>query len=172
MMNDPDFVYDDIKDRALIDRDPAALKIWNAAQERARVRREKSDSQKVKPPRWTVHYNIVSPESDTWVGRGWEFFDEEKDAEVCYKRQIEAGNVPSMRPYHDGVDRQHLGAVHQHQLNLAHPTPPPSPPPPPLPSPGPELVTESDPGFNALLVVLVIAYIGTMVAMFVWLLWG
>lgn len=63
-------------------------------------------------PKWTVHYNIVSPESDRWVGTGWEFFDNEADAQTAYERHQTLGNVPGKRPFHGGVDRQHLGAAH------------------------------------------------------------
>lgn len=63
-------------------------------------------------PRWTVCYNIVSPESDRWVGRGWEFFDEEAQATACYERQIKSGNCPTKRPYYHQVDYEHLGAAH------------------------------------------------------------
>lgn len=64
-------------------------------------------------PRWTVVSNILSPESDKWVGTCWEFFDEESQAEECYTRQIEAGNTPTKRPYFEISDRGHLGAVHR-----------------------------------------------------------
>jgi len=64
------------------------------------------------PPRWTVVSNILSLESDKWVGTCWEFFDEESQAEECYTRQIEAGNTPTKRPYFESSDRGHLGAVH------------------------------------------------------------
>jgi len=65
-----------------------------------------------KRPRWTVCYNIVSPESDRWVGRGWEFFDEEYQATACYERHIKLGNCPTKRPYYHQSDYQHLGAAH------------------------------------------------------------
>jgi len=68
-------------------------------------------------PRWTVVYNIVSPESAQYVGTGWEFFVEEKEAMRCYERHNKAGNVPTKRPYHDGVDREHLGAAHRYWLD-------------------------------------------------------
>lgn len=66
-------------------------------------------------PNWTVHYNIVSPESKVskWVGTGWEFFDTEDEALKAYQRHILLGNVPGKRPFHNGVDRQHLGAAHR-----------------------------------------------------------
>jgi len=35
-------------------------------------------------PKWTVLYNIVSPESDRWIGTGYEFFDEEETAAKAY----------------------------------------------------------------------------------------
>jgi len=64
-------------------------------------------------PKWTVVYNIVSKESNKWIGTGWEFFDDEIDASSCYARQVKAGNTPTKRPYYDKSDRKHLGAVHQ-----------------------------------------------------------
>ena len=68
-----------------------------------------------KQPEWTVLYNIVSPESDGrgWVGTGWEFFDDFREAERCRERLSSAGNVATVRPYHDFTDRQHLGAGHR-----------------------------------------------------------
>lgn len=66
-------------------------------------------------PRWTVNYNIVSPESDKWIGTGWEFFDEEHDAASCYRRHRMLGNVPTMRPFHHS-DVYSMGIVHQHVL--------------------------------------------------------
>src|SRR5690349_17653770 len=64
-------------------------------------------------PMWTVCYNIVSKESPRWVGTGWEFFDNEADAQACYVRLEQAGCFPTKRPYHHVVDRNHLGAHHQ-----------------------------------------------------------
>lgn len=62
-------------------------------------------------PKWTVLYNIVSKESDTWVGTGWEFFDTEEQAQLCYNRQIAQGNCPCKRLYHKN-DVVHLAAIH------------------------------------------------------------
>ena len=62
-------------------------------------------------PKWTVRYNIVSPESERWIGTGWEFFDDEKDATNAYARHIDKGNTPTKRPFHTN-DRIHLGACH------------------------------------------------------------
>jgi hypothetical protein len=62
-------------------------------------------------PRWTVNYNIVSPESDHWVGTGWEFFDEEAQATLCFERHSNAGNCPTKRPYYRASDWDHLGAA-------------------------------------------------------------
>lgn len=63
-------------------------------------------------PRWTVCYNIVSRESDQWIGHGWEFFDDEASAKACYERQIAVGNCPTKRAFHPS-DGKHLGAVHR-----------------------------------------------------------
>jgi len=63
-------------------------------------------------PKWTVLYNIVSAESDQWVGTGWEFFDSEEAASRCYVRHVASGNCPTKRPYHS-FDREHLGAAHR-----------------------------------------------------------
>ncbi len=62
-------------------------------------------------PKWTVHYNIVSPEATEWIGTGWEFFNDERDAQHCYDRHNALGNCATKRPYHRN-DRVHLGAVH------------------------------------------------------------
>jgi len=64
-------------------------------------------------PAWTVVTNLMSPESGEWVGTSWEFFNTEEQAYRCYGRHLDLGNVPTKRPYHDGRDWQHLGAVHQ-----------------------------------------------------------
>lgn len=63
-------------------------------------------------PGWTVVYNIVSPEDSAWVGTGWEFFNDEVNAESCRLRHQRAGNVPTKRPYHEN-DGKHLGAAHR-----------------------------------------------------------
>ena len=62
-------------------------------------------------PRWTVRYNINSPEAGRWIGTGWEFFDEGKDASKAYARHIDCGNVPTKRPFHAN-DTKYLGACH------------------------------------------------------------
>ena len=66
-----------------------------------------------KLPRWTVLYNIVSEESNQWVGTGWEFFDEESDAKACYHRHSTNGNCATKRPFCFKVDGIHLGPIHQ-----------------------------------------------------------
>ena len=65
-------------------------------------------------PRWTVTYNIVSPENGRWIGRGWEFFDEELEAMAAYERHGRAGNCATMRPFYRKTDIEHMGAAHQH----------------------------------------------------------
>ncbi len=69
-------------------------------------------------PKWTVHYNIVSPENGKWIGRGWEFFDSGIDAQDCYDRHIRIGNCPSKRPYHP-MDSKNLGAGHSMRIQDA-----------------------------------------------------
>ncbi len=64
-------------------------------------------------PRWTVCYNITSPENRTWLGSGWEFFDSESDADISYKRHLHLGNCPTKRPYYHKTDFDHLGVIHQ-----------------------------------------------------------
>ncbi len=67
------------------------------------------------PPKWTVHYNIASNYS-RWVGRGWEFFDDEECAEARYNAlNSMEGHCASMRPFHRKTDAQHLGAVHRNE---------------------------------------------------------
>lgn len=63
-------------------------------------------------PKWTVVYNIVSPENGKWIGMGWEFFEKESDAQACSRRQEKLGNVPTTRPYHH-TDRKQMGAAHR-----------------------------------------------------------
>ena len=62
-----------------------------------------------KPPKWTVVCNLVSPESDSWVGTSWEFFDSEESASKCYQRHVNARDCPTKRFYFDREDRQHIG---------------------------------------------------------------
>jgi hypothetical protein len=69
-------------------------------------------------PKWTVLYNIVSPENNNFVGTGWEFFDNEQDAQLCYNRQAHNGNVPTKRPFYP-TDGEHLGAAHKEEISLA-----------------------------------------------------
>ena len=66
----------------------------------------------MKEPRWTVHYNIVSPESDAWIGTGWEFFGSEGEATAAMHRHERLGNCAGKRPYYRDCDAKHLGAVH------------------------------------------------------------
>lgn len=63
-------------------------------------------------PRWTVVYNIVSPESSTWVGTGWEFFDTEPQAHQAFERHLALDNWPTKRPFNTKMDSQHMGAAH------------------------------------------------------------
>lgn len=58
-------------------------------------------------PNWTVCYNIPS-KPDSWVGSGWEFFDDEKDAKACYDKHAALGNHPTMRSYCTPLDWQFL----------------------------------------------------------------
>jgi len=69
-------------------------------------------------PRWTVLYNIVSPESKRWVGTGWEFFDTEEEAQACYDRHNNGANCASKRPWHPS-DKKRMGAAHQIELRDA-----------------------------------------------------
>jgi hypothetical protein len=71
-----------------------------------------------KEPKWTVLYNIVSRENARWIGMGWEFFDEEADAQKCYKRHLDNGNCPCKRPYFRMSDYTKLGAAHEEAYNL------------------------------------------------------
>jgi|SRR3990172_11159695 len=70
-------------------------------------------------PAWTVCYNIVSEENDRFVGTGWEFFDNKRDADSCYERQCKNGNCPTKRPFYLSQDGQHLGAIHSKIRSLA-----------------------------------------------------
>ena len=63
-------------------------------------------------PKYTVISNLVSPESNRWVGTSWEFFDCGELATRCFQRHITAGNCPTKRPFHPN-DEPHLGAAHR-----------------------------------------------------------
>lgn len=63
-------------------------------------------------PNWTVLYNIVSAESDTWIGTGREFFDEEYEAQKCLDRlRSQERYTVTLRRFHE-VDLPYIGAVH------------------------------------------------------------
>lgn len=71
-------------------------------------------------PAWTIGYNL-SPEvlRTYWVGKGWEFYDDEKQAKQRYDALIAQGHCPFLRPYYP-TDSEHLGAVHQEQEAYRH----------------------------------------------------
>ena len=73
----------------------------------------------INKPRFTVLFNIVTPNSP-WIGTGWQFFDDKKDAETMYECLISLGHCPTLRPYHEGCDRQHLGAAHRMMIKKDH----------------------------------------------------
>lgn len=76
-------------------------------------------------PKWTVVSNVVSPENNKrWVGTSWEFFDEEKEAQACYRRNTGLGNSSTVRPFHLKTDLPHMGAAHRKlgKLNTHPPT--------------------------------------------------
>lgn len=66
---------------------------------------------KYKQPKWTVFYTITSEENSYWVGTGWEFFDNEEDAQTCFDRHVHIGNCPTKRPFYYSADCQHLGQL-------------------------------------------------------------
>lgn len=66
-----------------------------------------------KLPKWTVTTNLVSPESDQYVGTSWEFFSDEGHASLCYQRHKAAGNCPCIRPYNHTADNKYMGVVHR-----------------------------------------------------------
>ncbi len=66
-------------------------------------------------PKYTVFTNLVSPESNEFVGMSWEFFVDEGHASLCYQRHLKAGNVPSIRAFHRS-DIPHMGAAHRDEL--------------------------------------------------------
>lgn len=66
-------------------------------------------------PKWTVLYNIANRRSP-WIGTAWEFFNSVEQASKRFealKHQLEPTLVATMRPYHEGCDFKHLGAVHR-----------------------------------------------------------
>lgn len=62
-------------------------------------------------PKYTVLYDIVSKENNKWVGTGWEFFDDEYEAQKCYDRHMQTGNSPCKREYFHPVDYNYLGSI-------------------------------------------------------------
>ncbi|KKM74951.1 hypothetical protein LCGC14_1395130 [marine sediment metagenome] len=63
-------------------------------------------------PKWTVVCNLLSPESDTWTGTSWEFFEKEEEAEACFNRHDRAGDCPTKRPFYRRTDLLHLANAH------------------------------------------------------------
>lgn len=63
-------------------------------------------------PNWTVLCNVVSKESDKWIGTSWEFFTREQDAQDCYDRHRKAGDCPTMRTFYEACDRKHMAVGH------------------------------------------------------------
>lgn len=59
-------------------------------------------------PSWTIHYKIPSI---SWLGSGWEFFDDEESAGDRFRELEGLGRVVVIRPYKDEFDREHLGAL-------------------------------------------------------------
>lgn len=69
-------------------------------------------------PTWTVLSNTVNPKSK-WIGTLWEFFSDEESAQTRYNEleKQEDLYVPTMRPFHEGCDRPHMGACHHYFTN-------------------------------------------------------
>lgn len=64
-------------------------------------------------PKWTVCYNIRGSVGDPpWVGTGWEFFDDERDAQGRQDELSGTGVASCRRPFHPS-DEVHLGACHR-----------------------------------------------------------
>lgn len=66
-------------------------------------------------PNWTVLSNLKRQESTPWIGQSIEFFDEEYWAAECYRRHSQAGDVPTMRPFHHS-DEQHLHVLDSRRM--------------------------------------------------------
>ena len=97
-MNDPDFIYDDIKDRALIDREPAALKIWNAAEARVKERKARKDvDRRLDEIRARCDVAVAGP----WA---WRTKDNEKAqaGSSFYPKDLVTGAEPYIDNYDDG----------------------------------------------------------------------
>ncbi len=62
-------------------------------------------------PKWTVFSNI----SGKFIGKAWEFFETEAEAQTCYVLRSSQGWVASMRPYHPN-DFQHLHILLQNEI--------------------------------------------------------
>lgn len=70
-------------------------------------------------PKWTVVTNILSPESTRWIGKSWEFFDEEEQAQQCYERHATVGEVPTKRPFYKQADMAHMNPIDARSLLAA-----------------------------------------------------
>jgi hypothetical protein len=60
-------------------------------------------------PEWTVVYNIVRP-ATIFIGKGWEFFCNEEQAQHCYDELVGLGHVATKRPFHSN-DKQHMNPI-------------------------------------------------------------
>ena len=64
-------------------------------------------------PTWTVLYNIRN-ENTLWIGTGREFFDNKNAAKKRYEELSSSlAFTPTLRRYHEEVDRKYLGAIHR-----------------------------------------------------------
>jgi hypothetical protein len=68
-------------------------------------------SQEIIYPKVTVLYNIVN--SSTWIGTGWEFFDDITDAHARQAVLKGLGYCVTVRPFSVKPDADHLGAAHK-----------------------------------------------------------
>lgn len=59
-------------------------------------------------PSWTIHYKIPNI---SWLGSGWEFFDDKESAEEAFRELKNLGRVVILRPYKDEFDQVHLGSL-------------------------------------------------------------
>jgi len=66
-----------------------------------------------KQPNWTV---ISNQPNGRWTSKIWEFFDDEKDADKCYKHHIEVGNGLCKRPYYPPTDYKYLATIHEEAI--------------------------------------------------------
>lgn len=63
-------------------------------------------------PQFTVIANLVRNDTK-FIGQSWEFFENLESAKQCYQDQLNAGNVPTLRPFYAAHDVKHMNITQQ-----------------------------------------------------------